>query len=142
MELKEPKTQEEFEGYYDLRWRILRYPWNQPRGSEKDSLEDMSIHLILTEEDKILGAGRVHFNSNDEAQVRYMAVEENQQGKGIGGKILSGLEERAKQRGTNYIVLNSRDTAVPFYIKKGYRIIGEAPTMFGTIKHSKMRKDL
>ena len=31
--------------YFDLRWRVLRAPWDQPRGSERDDREDTSIHL-------------------------------------------------------------------------------------------------
>ena len=37
MKVLEPKTKEDFKKYYDLRWRILRKPWNQPRGSEKEN---------------------------------------------------------------------------------------------------------
>ena len=45
--IKEPVTEEEFEQYYILRWRILRQPWNQPRGSEKDDKENKSIHIAF-----------------------------------------------------------------------------------------------
>ncbi|MBI2629966.1 GNAT family N-acetyltransferase [Candidatus Pacearchaeota archaeon] len=141
MKLIEPKTDKDFERYYDLRWRILRAPWNQPKGSEKDDLENKSIHLMAIDNNEIWGVGRLHFNSSEEAQIRYMAVEENQQGKGIGSSILLKLEERAKEKGAKYTVLNSRDSAVKFYEKYGYRVIGEAPTLFGVIKHFKMRKE-
>ena len=80
MIIKEPKTKEEFEQYYDLRWKILRQPWNQPRGSEKDEKENESIHIMLIHNDKVIGCGRGHFNSPTEAQIRYMAVEEGFQG--------------------------------------------------------------
>jgi ribosomal protein S18 acetylase RimI-like enzyme len=142
MKISEPKTKKDFEKYYDLRWRILRAKWNQPKGSEKDNLEDQSIHLMCKDKADILGAGRAHFNTKDEAQIRYMAVDDNQQGKGIGSKILLELERRAKEKGAKYIVLNSRESAVNFYKKYGYSVVGEAPTMFGVIKHFKMRKDL
>jgi hypothetical protein len=84
LQIYEPKTQADFERYYDLRWRILRAPWNQPRGSEKDDLEDRSIHVMVCEGEAPIGIGRAHFNLPDEAQVRYMAVEDGQQGKGVG----------------------------------------------------------
>lgn len=45
--VKQPKTKEDFEKYYDLRYRILRKPWNQPRGSEKDELEKESFHIMV-----------------------------------------------------------------------------------------------
>jgi predicted GNAT family N-acyltransferase len=142
MKVREPKTQEEYEKYYDLRWRILRKPWNQPEGSEKDDLEKQSIHLIACEKGKPLGVGRVHFNSSKEAQIRYMAVEEDLQGKGVGAMILKALEKSAERKGADRIVLNARQSAVGFYKKHGYRIVGKAHTLFGVIPHYKMRKNL
>ncbi len=142
MKIAEPKTKKDFEKYYDLRWKILRAKWNQPKGSEKDNLENQSIHVMCLDKSNIVGVGRAHFNNKNEAQVRYMAVDDNQQGKGVGSKILLKLEKSVKERGAKYIVLNSRDSAVNFYKKYGYRVIGEVPTMFGIIKHFKMRKDL
>ncbi len=142
MKVREPKTKKGYEKYYDLRWRILRRPWNQPKGSEKDDLETQSIHLMACEKGKPLGVGRVHFNSSKEAQVRYMAVEEDLRGKGIGTKILKALEKNAKRKGADHIVLNARESAVEFYKKHGYRIVGKAHTLFGVIPHYGMRKEL
>jgi N-acetylglutamate synthase-like GNAT family acetyltransferase len=142
MQVREPKTKKEFQKYYDLRWRILRKPWNQPKGSEKDELEKESIHIMLCEKGKPLGVGRVHFNSPKEAQIRYMAVEEGLHGKGIGTTILKELEKRAREKGANHIVLNARDSATGFYKKHGYHITGKAHTLFGVIPHYKMRKEL
>jgi ribosomal protein S18 acetylase RimI-like enzyme len=142
MKVRAPRTEREYEKYYDLRWRILRKPWNQPRGSEKDELEGQSIHLMACEKGKVVGMGRVHFNSPKEAQIRYMAVEEGLQGKGVGTMILRELEKRAEEKGAGHIILNARESAVGFYKKHGYRIVGKARTLFGVIPHYKMRKKL
>jgi ribosomal protein S18 acetylase RimI-like enzyme len=142
MKVRKPKTKKEYQKYYDLRWRILRKRWNQPRGSEKDELEGQSIHLMACEKGKPLGVGRVHFNSSKEAQIRYMAVEEGLQGKGIGTILLKEPEKSAKRKGANHIILNARQSAVGFYKKQGYRTVGKASTLFGVIPHYKMRKKL
>ncbi|MGA7837492.1 MAG: GNAT family N-acetyltransferase [Ignavibacteriaceae bacterium] len=143
MTITEPQTPEEFERYYDLRWRVLRVPWNQPKGSEKDGKEKNAIHLMACEKDKIpVGVGRVHFNSPEEAQVRYMAVEEGQRGKGTGAIILKELERRAEQKGAKIIVLNARNNAVPFYERYCYKIVKQSHTLFGSIPHFEMRKEL
>ncbi len=142
MKVREPRTKKEYKRYYDLRWRILRKPWNQPRGSEKDELEGQSIHLMACEKGKVVGMGRVHFNSPKEAQIRYMAVEESLQGKGVGTRVLRELEKRAERKGAGHIILNARESAVGFYKKNGYRIVGNAHTLFGVIPHYKMRKKL
>ena len=39
--LAEPRTTQEWESYFDLRWRVLREPWGQARGSERDDLGDL-----------------------------------------------------------------------------------------------------
>ncbi|HKJ81245.1 MAG TPA: GNAT family N-acetyltransferase [Ignavibacteriaceae bacterium] len=143
MTITHPQTTEEFEKYYDLRWRILRAPWDQPKGSEKDKKEKGAIHLMACEKDKIpVGVGRVHFNSPEEAQVRYMAVEEDQRGKGIGAIILKELERSAVQKGAKIIMLNARDNAVPFYERYGYKIVKPSHTLFDSIPHFEMRKEL
>lgn len=143
MKISEPKTKKEFERYYELRWKILRKPWNQPKGSEKDELEYNSIHkMICDENNKIIACGRLHFNTKTEAQIRYMAVEEEFQGKGIGSEILKSLEESAMKKGTKYIVLNARGNAIKFYEKHGYRIVEKGQTLFGSIEHYRMRKEL
>jgi ribosomal protein S18 acetylase RimI-like enzyme len=143
MKVYEPKSKEDFDKYYDLRWRILRKPWNQPIGSEKDDLENSSIHVMVCKKDRIpIGVGRAYFNSPEEAQIRYMAVEENYLGKGVGSLILRELEKRIKEKGGIYVVLNARESAVDFYKKHGYDIVEKAHTLFGSIPHFKMQKNL
>ena len=94
--LTEPKSEADWKSYFDLRWRVLRAPWNQPRGSERDDQEDESIHLMVCDRDhRALAVGRLHFRSPAEAQVRYMAVDEAFAGRGLGGKVLEELERRA-----------------------------------------------
>src|SRR5437667_6156018 len=91
--LRSPMSPDEWDAYFDLRWRILCQPWGQPRGSERDSLDDSAVHLLLLDSArKPLACGRLHFNAPDEAQVRFMAVDENawsrlreSHSRGIGG---------------------------------------------------------
>jgi hypothetical protein len=70
MRIIEPSTPAQFSDYYELRWKILRKPWNQPRGSERDALDETATHLMLLDEDGApAGVGRLHFNSIREAQI-------------------------------------------------------------------------
>ena len=142
LEVREPRTKEEFDSYYRLRWEVLRKPWNRPEGSEKDELEKESIHVMACVGARVVGVGRAHFNSQEEAQARYMAVDEAYRGKGVGASILAELEKQARSRGAKHIVLNSRATAAEFYKKCGYAIVEQEPTLFGTIPHWKMKKTL
>jgi GNAT superfamily N-acetyltransferase len=139
-----PRTDEDFERYFDLRWRILRAPWQQPRGSERDERENESIHLMLrgADDGEVLAAGRVHLNSPTEAQVRFMAVDSRAQGQGLGSLLLRNLEERARAAGAQRVVLNARASSERFYLRNGYESIGPAATLFGEIAHVKMQKHL
>ena len=138
-----PQSEAEWDNYFDLRWRVLRAPWHQARGSEKDDREAESEHLMIVGQDsRPLAVGRLHFNSLAVAQIRFMAVDPAAQGRGLGTAILQKLEQRARAAGATSIVLNSRDDARPFYQKHGFAVVGPAPTMFDAIKHVRMQKDL
>ena len=143
MEIRSPTTAQEFEQYYDLRYRLLREPWGHPKGSEQDSSEDKSIHIALYENKRLLGIAQLTLNSADEGQVRYVAVEQFTQSRGIGNILMQEVEQRAHQAGLQRLVLNARDYAIPFYEKCGYQVVGEArPSKYLTVPHMKMEKFL
>ena len=142
MEIIEPSIPGEWQHYYDLRWKILRAPWNQPRGSERDELDHSSSHLMVVDNHQaVIAVGRLHFNNIREAQIRYMAVAITQQRKGIGTLLLNELERRAVDLGAARMVLDARENALRFYRKQGYEVQGPGHTLFNSIPHVKMEKD-
>ena len=140
--VREPSGASEIDRYYDLRWRVLREPWSQERGQERDEHEREAIHLGAWIGERLVGVGRLHFISPETAQIRYMAVEPEMQGRRIGGRILQELELRAVQRGAKRIVLNARDRAVRFYGRHGYSVTHSSETLFNAIPHWEMLKNL
>ena len=107
--LRSPMSPDEWDAYFDLRWRILRQPWGQPRGSARDTMADSAFHLLLMDAaGKALACGPLHSTAPGEAQLRYMAVDEHARGCGYGGRILEALEAEARGRGARKIVLNAR----------------------------------
>jgi predicted GNAT family N-acyltransferase len=141
--IKQPETDSEFARYYDLRWRILRAPWNQPRGSEKDTIEQDCHHIIAsTATGDIVGIGRLQFNSSAEAQIRYMAVEPEYEGRGIGRKIMTAIETIAADNSRSTIVLDAREPAVGFYQRLGYTVTEKSYLLFDAIQHYRMVKRL
>jgi predicted GNAT family N-acyltransferase len=138
-----PSTKEEIKKYYDLRFEVLRKAWNQPEESVRDEWEDISLHVLMVNEiDEAVGTGRLQFNSSTEGQIRSMAVKENYRGHGIGTAILHFLEEQAREKKLETIILDARDKAVHFYQKNGYVSAGPSYTLFGEIPHVKMFKQL
>ncbi|MGL4598737.1 MAG: GNAT family N-acetyltransferase [Bacteroidia bacterium] len=135
-----PSTPQEFEHYYQLRWEVLRKPWNQPIGSERDEAEASAIHAMIYEQEECLAVGRLQFNSETEAQVRFMGVRADQNGRGLGRAIMDYLEEKAVANGRNHIVLQARENAVVFYERLGYTITEKSFLLWGIIQHYKMEK--
>lgn len=139
--VRAPEGAAEWEALLDLRWRVLRAPWGQPRGSERDDRETVGVHRVaVTEAGRVIGTGRLHAVAEGLMQVRYMAVEEAWRGKGVGAAVLLALEEEARRRGAREIRLNARVGVAQFYAGRGYRVIGEGPTLMGQIEHVTMAK--
>jgi len=141
--IKQPETEEEFKQYYHLRWKLLRAPWNQPEGSEIDDIEDQCFHIMAVNElNKVVGVARLQFNSNTEAQIRYMAVAKKQERKGIGHKLVNAIEHHANKSGSETIILDAREPAVIFYKKLGYKVTRKSYLLFDEIQHFRMKKAL
>ena len=142
-DLRRPETDSDWEAYYQCRWELLREPWDQPKGSEKDEYDSDAYHVMVVDnedESKVLGVGRVHFNTPTEAQVRYMAVREELREQGIGSLILTNLEQYAIDQGAEKIMLYARENAIDFYLRRGYFSQGPAHNLYGKIPHLHMTK--
>ena len=144
MKIIEPKSSAEFEQYYNLRYEVLRRPWLQPKGSEKDDDDKSSIHRMIIDESngKAVAVGRLQFNTSEEAQIRYMAVSDNYQLKGYGNIIVKTLEDIALNKGIRNIILQARENALKFYWKNGYEIIEKSYLLFDEIQHWLMVKKI
>ena len=144
MEIIEPNTSTEFKIYYNLRYEVLRKPWFQPKGSERDDGDETSLHRMIIDKPngKVVAVGRLQFNSIEEAQIRYMAVSDDYQGKGYGRKMVKALDNIAREKGSRKIILQSRENAVKFYEKNGYKIIEKSYLLFDEIQHWLMEKEL
>ncbi len=129
--------------YFHLRWRVLRAPWRQPRGSERDALDAGAMHFMACDSrGRLLGVARLHRLDGATAQIRYMAVRPACRGHGIGQALLHTAERAAKLRGGRVVVLNARTTVAGFYAQYGYRIDGTGSVLFGVIEHVRMAKVL
>jgi predicted GNAT family N-acyltransferase len=140
----EPNSSAEFEQYYNLRYEVLRKPWLQPKGSEKDDGDKSSIHRMIIDESngKAVAVGRLQFNTIEEAQIKYMAVSDNYQLKGYGNIIVKTLEDIALNKGIRNIILQARENALKFYWKNGYEIIEKSYLLFDEIQHWLMVKKI
>lgn len=133
----------QLEAIIKLRCKILRDPWNQPAETATDTLEQSSVNAFIEDENgNIIACGRLQENENKIGQVRFMAVENDIQGKGLGKMILLFLEDKAKQMQLKTIELQARENAVEFYKTCGYTIKEKSFLLWGQIQHYLMGKSL
>jgi len=141
MNVKQAASDKEIEQIIDLRDRILRQPWGQPKETATDALEQSSINAYIRDAaENIIACGRLQENENKIGQIRFMAVDNTQQGKGLGKKIVEFLEDKAKQLHLSKIELQARENAVEFYKSMGYSIKEPSFLLWGQIQHYLMEK--
>lgn len=143
MKVQAAHTPEQLEAIIKLRCKILRDPWNQPSETATDTLEQSSVNAFIEDDNgHIVACGRLQENENKIGQVRFMAVDNHMQGKGLGKLILFFLEERAKQMHLKSIELQARENALEFYKNCGYTIKEKSFLLWGQIQHYLMEKKL
>ncbi len=138
-----PTTDTEWQTYFDLRYRVLREPFQRPRGSEQDEYDQVGYHrMVVNDAGAAVAIGRLHFNNPDEGQIRFMASAPEHRGEGHGVAIVYALEQFARQEGAKHIVINSRDNTLGFYQKCGYQLAEEADTVANPTAEHQLRKVL
>ncbi len=142
MEIRTPQTSAEWEQYFDLRYRILREPLGKERGSERNEGDETGVHFALFEQGTIVGVARLDKVDHEICQVRFVAIEDNIQGKGYGKKLMNEVEQEGKRIGHKKMILHARDYALPFYEKLNYTLIGASYKLFDVLQHFEMHKNL
>jgi len=109
-----PQTAAELDTYYQLRWELLRKPFNLPLGSERDEYDSVAIHrMMLADDGTAIAVGRL-FVGSDEAQIRFMGLRPEYRGQGLGAKMVEDLEQLARNEKVKRLVMNAREEAVEF----------------------------
>jgi predicted GNAT family N-acyltransferase len=140
--IRRPETDREWETYYDMRYRILREPLGKERGSERNEGDATGIHFALYDNDELKAIARLDNAGENSAQVRFVAVESELQGKGFGRQIMEATEIAAKKSGSSKMILHARDYAVDFYLRLGYQMIEPSYKLFDVLQHYLMEKTL
>lgn len=109
---------------------------------------DTTSHFGLYENNTLEGVISIFENNNPlfkearQWQIRGMAVLENNQGKGFGRQLVTHMEQAANSQNIDLIWFNARETAVGFYQKMSYEIIGHSFDIPAVGMHYVMRKRL
>lgn len=136
------KTSSELDAIIQLRYEVLRKPWNKSRESATDEFEEQAINVYIAENKEVIACGRLQLNSPHVAQIRFMAVSNNYQGKGLGKQIVMALEKEAIKLEVQKIELQARENAVAFYKTLGYEVIAKSHKLWDVIQHYLMEKKI
>ena len=117
-----------------------------PEGIERDAEDARAYHVLAFQGGHAIGTGRLVMlpepppgDSGKWAKVGRMAVLQSHRKARVGGRLLQALEQEARARGVEGIVLHSQLYALEFYKKMGYAPRGEVFEEAG-IDHLEMRK--
>lgn len=125
----------------ELRRRILRWPLGLEYSEEQIAAESPEFHFTATLDGAIVGCLSMAPQNCSVVKMRQVAVDVALQSQGIGAAMVAASEEWATSQNYSQIELHARDVAVAFYLKLGYRVVGDEFVEVG-IPHRKMVKDL
>ena len=107
---------------------------NELVGGEKNRAEYIpynkldDIHDVIVAYDEDIPVGSAGFKKYDDecAEVKRVFIKREYRGKGISKKLMELLEERARNKGYKYLILESGEplvAAMSLYRKIGYKVI-------------------
>ena len=124
----------------DLRHAVLREPLGLSFTAEELATEENQLHFGLFEpRDNLIACVVAVRLSPTAARIRQMAVSPGHQRRGVGTRLMKELEEHLRSRSFRNLVLHARASAVEFYEKLGYAVIGDE-FIDVTIAHVRMVK--
>ena len=131
----------EYDECIQLRRKILKVPLGIEFTFSELKDEWKQIHVAAYGIYKLLACLVLEPINEHEIKMKQVAVDVSIQSRGIGTRLVQISEDLCKEKGYKKIVLNARDTAIPFYLRLDYKKVGKQFVEVG-IPHYKMEKKL
>lgn len=142
IKIREPKTAIDRIYLMNIRIKVFVIEQQIPWKWEFDEFDKSAIHLIVENNQQIIGTGRFYpSNNNSVFKLGRMSVLKNFRGLGIGTKILKKFESIAKSKNISEISLEAQSDKLDFYLKQNYVPKGDKYIMDG-IYHNLMSKTI
>ena len=135
------ENEDEFEGAIAVRFRVFVGEQAIPPEEELDEEDATATHAIALVHGQVVGTGRLVSREDGDGQVGRMAVDQPWRRQGVGGRILTFLEDEARFLGMARCVLHAQEYVKGFYAARGYQEYGE-PFLEVNIPHVEMHKEL
>lgn len=123
----------------DVRSRLLR-EGRAHEGFPEDDDPD-TLHLAAQEGDVVVGVATFMPRDDGAWQLQAMAVDERFQGQGVGRALLAAGTDRVRAAGGRLLWANGRDTALRFYERAGWRVVGDGYQRLG-LPHHRVERSL
>ncbi len=127
-----------------LRLRVFVEEQGVPPEEEVDAHdrpEARSVHALVFDGERSIGAGRFYVRDAHSVQIGRMAISAEARGRGAGMLLLAALGNEARRRGHERAHLHAQMHARAFYLRAGYVDDGE-PLWDAGILHQPMSKIL
>ncbi|HSC53545.1 MAG TPA: GNAT family N-acetyltransferase [Phnomibacter sp.] len=116
---------EQYHQMVKLRDEVLRKPLGLTFSPEHLERDINDVLICAFDDGRMMGCCILTEIDSQTMKLRQMAVANKQQHKGIGYAIMQFAENLARDKGCKKITMHARDTALGFYQKLGYKIVGE-----------------
>jgi predicted GNAT family N-acyltransferase len=125
----------------DLRVRVFVGEQGVDAEEETDDLDDEATQIVALDESTVIATCRLRDVGDGAWKLERMAVEAHLRGAGVGGRLLAGAENEAREHGASTMLLHAQRRAEPFYAAHGYVTEGDT-FLEAEIEHVRMRKRL
>ena len=142
--VKVVETAAELEGAIAVRMRVFVGEQGIPADVEMDAADTApdTVHAAAVHQGAVIATGRLLPDVDGKGpHIGRMAVAREWRRSGVGGMVLTFLEQQARARGLTQITLHAQEYVKAFYAGHGYREVGE---MFLEVEipHREMVKEL
>ena len=124
-----------------LREAVLRRPLGLAYTQADLAAEADQLHFVGFMNGEPVACAVLQWIAPGIAKMRQVAVKPTLQKQGLGSRLVKAFEEEARRREADKIMLHARQTAVAFYLRLDYELIGDPFEEIG-IPHRQMCKSL
>jgi len=136
-QIQQTTWQNDEELLINIRYQVFVDEQKVPIELEIDDDDPLAAHVLCLVDGQPVGTGRILLDGH----IGRLAVLKAHRKQGYGNKMLAHLELIAQEHGLTQVFLNAQVSAIPFYKKRGYKIISDVFDDAG-IPHQTMQKTL